>query len=451
MSLHNTDIQGNTNISRNANVGGHANINGDVTVGHNMVVKGWLDAPNIKGTCKGLYASEAALKAAYPRPMPGWFALVGDTLPAQVWRAEPQHAGDCGLLPLTQHKWAATGEQGGQFTLWLDQLETDVKDLTDDVRDLEELLDNGLLLGETIEFTSTGTAAAMKFTIMKRDGSTKEHSKPIPIVTAEKAGMMSAADKKELSTATADIATLNEKVSSLETNTANLKKALDEEATARKEADEALKALIDKLRKDFDTMYGEDTSDKIDNFTEIIAFLEGVEDTETLVGKIATLVEADIALGKRTDTETAAREAADTTLSGRITDEATARKEADEALMERTSDIVVCAGFLDISEEATEPGTYLKRDREGDPVMTVSVTETGSTLSYPTEGKVYVCEGKGYIYNGFMLVPIGHHRMVFDGGTPATRTDFHVHLNGGTPATRAAILKQIDCGYPRNR
>lgn len=70
-------------------------------------------------------------------------------------------------------EWTPTGETGGQFNLWLDQLETDVKDLTDDVRDLEELLDNGLLLGETIEFTSTGTAAAMTFTIMKRDGSTK--------------------------------------------------------------------------------------------------------------------------------------------------------------------------------------------------------------------------------------------------------------------------------------
>ena len=71
MSLHNTDIQGNANISRNANVGSHANVNGDVTVGHNLIVKGWVDAPNIKGTCKGLYASEEALKAAYPRPMPG--------------------------------------------------------------------------------------------------------------------------------------------------------------------------------------------------------------------------------------------------------------------------------------------------------------------------------------------------------------------------------------------
>lgn len=304
MSLYNTDIQGNANISRNANVGGHANINGDVTVGHNMVVKGWLDAPNIKGTCKGLYASEETLKAAYPRPMPGWFALVGNTLPAQVWRVDGG-------------EWTPTGETGGQFSLWLDQLETDVKDLTDDVRDLEELLDNGLLLGETIEFTSTGTAA-MKFTIMKRDGSTKEHSKPIPIVTAENAGMMSAADKKELSAATAAIITINEKItaindkiSSLETNTAKIRADLDKEiadreagdaelatriyteAVTRQQKDDALQALINKLRLDFDTMYGEDTSEKIDNFVEVLAFLDGLNDTEKLSTKLADLSGAD--------------------------------------------------------------------------------------------------------------------------------------------------------------
>ncbi len=303
MSLYNTDVQGNANISRNVNVGSHAKVNGDVTVGHNLFVKGWIDAPNIKGPLKGLYASEETLKAAYPRPMPGWFALVGDTLPAQVWRVDGG-------------KWMPTGETGGTFNLWLDNLEADVKDLTDDVRDLEELLDNGLLLGESIAFASTGEAASMTFSIMKRDGTTKAHSKPIPIVTAEKAGMMTAADKRELSAATTAISTINEKIATLETTTANLKKALDkeiadreaadtqlsgritDETTARKEADEALQALIDQLRKEFDALLETTTAN----------------------------------LKKALDKEIADREAADTQLSGRITDETTARKEADEAL-----------------------------------------------------------------------------------------------------------------------
>lgn len=310
MSLHNTDIQGNANISRNANVGSHANVNGDVVVGHNLFVKGWVDAPNIKGPCKGLYASEEALKAAYPRPMPGWFALVGNTLPAQVWRTDGG-------------QWVPTGETGGQFNLWLDQLETDVKDLTDDVRDLEELLDNGLLLGETITFTSTGTAAAMTFTVMLRDGSIKPYSKPIPIVTAEKAGMMSAADKKELSAATTAIATINEtikgineKISTLEANTTKLREDLNKEiadreagdselatriyteAVTRSQKDAELEALIAKLRLDFDTMYGADTSEKIDNFVEVLAFLDGLNDSEKLSTKLADLSGADKKMGE---------------------------------------------------------------------------------------------------------------------------------------------------------
>lgn len=303
MSLYQNDIQGNANVSRNLNVGSHLNVNGDGLFWHNLIVKGWLDAPNIKGPLKGLYASEASLNEAYPRPMPGWFALVGNTLPANVYRVEGG-------------KWVATGEQGGQFTLYLDQLETDVKNLTDDVRDIEELLDNGILLGETIEFTSTGTAAAMKFTIMKRDGTTKAHSKPIPIVTAEKAGMMTAADKRELSAATTAISTINEKIATLETTTANLKKALDkeiadreaadtqlsgriaDETTARKEADEALQALIDQLRKEFDALVGENASEAIDNFTEVLEFLDGLKDTDKLSTKLAELSSADKKLGE---------------------------------------------------------------------------------------------------------------------------------------------------------
>lgn len=338
MSIYQNDIQGNANVSRNLNVGSHLNVNGDGLFGHNVIVKGWLDAPNIKGPLKGLYASEEKLNEAYPRPMPGWFALVGNTLPANVYRVDGG-------------KWVATGEQGGQFTLYLDQLETDVKNLTDDVRDLEELLDNGLLLAETIAFSSTGSAASMTFTVMKRDGSTKEHSKPIPIVTAEKAGMMSAADKQELSAATAAIATLNDKVATLEANTAKLREDLnkeisdresadttlsgritdettarkkadeelqtliEQEKTARENADEALqgkideaaeknsndnaelKNLIDKLRLDFDTMYGEDTSEKIDNFVEVLAFLDGLNDSEKLSTKLADLSSADDKMG----------------------------------------------------------------------------------------------------------------------------------------------------------
>lgn len=274
MSLYQNDIQGNANVSRNLNVGSHLNVNGDGLFGHNLVVKGWLDAPNIKGPLKGLYASEETLKAAYPRPMPGWFALVGNTLPAQVWRVDGG-------------KWMPTGETGGTFNLWLDQLETDVKDLTDDVRDLEELLDNGLLLGESIAFASTGEAASMTFSIMKRDGATKEHSKPIPIVSAEKAGMMTAADKRELSAASTSITQINAAITELRKTTSDLSNALEEETAERK-----------KLQERFEALVGENASEAIDNFTEVLAFLDGLKDTDKLSTKLADLSGADKKLGE---------------------------------------------------------------------------------------------------------------------------------------------------------
>lgn len=292
MSLYNTDVQGNANISRNVNVGGHAKVNGGVTVNHNLFVKGWIDAPNIKGPLKGLYASEETLKAAYPRPMPGWFALVGNTLPAQVWRVDGG-------------KWMPTGETGGTFNLWLDNLEADVKDLTDDVRDLEELLDNGLLLGESIAFASTGEAASMTFSIMKRDGTTKAHSKPIPIVTAEKAGMMTAADKRELSAASTSITQINAAITELRKTTSDLSNALEEETSQREGADENLQDQIDvereerkKLQKRFEALVGENASEAIDNFTEVLAFLDGLKDTDKLSTKLADLSGADKKLGE---------------------------------------------------------------------------------------------------------------------------------------------------------
>lgn len=298
MSLYQNDIQGNANVSRNMNVGGHANVNGDAFIGHNLVVKGWLDAPNIKGPLKGLYASEATLNTAYPRPMPGWFALVGNTLPADVYRVEGG-------------KWIPTGEKGGEFSLYLDQLETDVKNLTDEVKDIEELLADGILLAETISFTSTGTEASMTFTVLKRDGTTKQRSKPIPIATTEKAGMMSAADKKSLSDAVTAISEINRKIATLETTTSTLRQELDNEianrteadnslrtlinteSTQRKEADNNLQSLINTLRRDFDTLVGNNASEAIDNFTEVLRFLDGLKDTDKLSTKLAALSGAD--------------------------------------------------------------------------------------------------------------------------------------------------------------
>lgn len=210
MSLNNQSIQGNLSVSRDITTGGHLTARGNSVFDHNVIIKGWLDAKNIKGPCKGLYASVEKLEAAYPKAMPGWYALVGDTLPADVYRAEGG-------------EWVGTGEKGGEVNLYLDQLEEDVANLDDEVKDIQELIGNGLLVADSVKFNATATAVTMVYKLRKSDGTEKEYNVTVPIVTSEKAGMMSAADKKALTKAGTDITNLNT--------------SLQEEVKARTDAD----------------------------------------------------------------------------------------------------------------------------------------------------------------------------------------------------------------------
>lgn len=65
----------------------------------NLRIEGWLEARNLVGACKGLFASADALKVAYPKPLTGWYAFVGDTFPADIYRA-------------VEGAWTATGKKG---------------------------------------------------------------------------------------------------------------------------------------------------------------------------------------------------------------------------------------------------------------------------------------------------------------------------------------------------
>ena len=75
-SIPTKQIDGDVSIGRNVSIGGDANIQGDARIGHDLVVEGWLEAKNIRGANKGLFASVEALREAYPQPHNGWFAGV---------------------------------------------------------------------------------------------------------------------------------------------------------------------------------------------------------------------------------------------------------------------------------------------------------------------------------------------------------------------------------------
>lgn len=98
-------IEGDLNVGRNIYGGGDLNVPGNATIKRILKVDGWLDAKNVKGVNKGLFASEDILKATYPYPEYGWVALVGANLPASLYRAEEKD----GVI-----QWNATGGVGGE-------------------------------------------------------------------------------------------------------------------------------------------------------------------------------------------------------------------------------------------------------------------------------------------------------------------------------------------------
>lgn len=81
-------IEGDLVVGRNIYAGGNLNIPGKATIKQNLKVDGWLDAKNIKHTNKGLFPSLEVLNEAYPNPKQGWYALVGKTIPANIYIVE---------------------------------------------------------------------------------------------------------------------------------------------------------------------------------------------------------------------------------------------------------------------------------------------------------------------------------------------------------------------------
>ncbi|MBD5210966.1 MAG: hypothetical protein HDS77_06850 [Bacteroidales bacterium] len=166
-SIPNKQIDGNVAVGRNLTTGGNATVRGSASVEHNLVVRGWLDAPNIKGPNKGLFASAEELAATYPNPRAGWWALVGNTLPARVYMA-------------VGGKWEAQTDEDGrpQFagnpSVDLDHYTAELEQLSEDVSDAEQTIDhhtaelNRLQEDVKIAQSSAGTAQSTADAALKK-------------------------------------------------------------------------------------------------------------------------------------------------------------------------------------------------------------------------------------------------------------------------------------------
>lgn len=108
-NIENHSVGGSVAVGRDITVGGRSTVRGNATFNRDVYISGWLNARNIRGAGKGLYDTVDKLNSAYPNPENGWFALVGNTLPADIYRA-------------WGGEWVATGQKGGEPVLELAKL-----------------------------------------------------------------------------------------------------------------------------------------------------------------------------------------------------------------------------------------------------------------------------------------------------------------------------------------
>ena len=203
-SVKTTEIEGDVSIGRNITNGGNTTTRGNSVIERNLTVKGWLNATNIRGTCKGLFATEKRLNECFPLPQNGWWAFVSDTLPAPIYRADGG-------------SWTATGQTGGEAIADIDK----ITQFESDLEELKTLVIGGKIDSTSIGFTSTATGVNMNYTILNDDGTTTNKAISIPVATSTLAGVMTSTDKANLDRLITDVSNLQQSLTSI-SNTASL-------------------------------------------------------------------------------------------------------------------------------------------------------------------------------------------------------------------------------------
>ena len=141
MSVKNEKFDGSVIIGRDLTLGGGVVTKGSSTFEKNLRVEGWLDAPNLRGACKGLFATEEKLNDMYPNPEDGMWAMVGETIPAYVYMAENGEWVDTGNLT----DGIDINLNDTEIVVNLDEVKGDISALetaVDDLREEQQRADN---------------------------------------------------------------------------------------------------------------------------------------------------------------------------------------------------------------------------------------------------------------------------------------------------------------------
>lgn len=149
-------------------VNGKTTLGGNARIAGNLRVEGTVDAKQIKSPDRGLFPTVAALEAAYPDPEPGWWAIVGSTVPGPLYHVVN---GEWAAILDNNHQPVEGGVGDVDLTDYFDPLAERVSTLEGAVETIPSLADNletndatkaltakqGVVLKESIDATSRKT------------------------------------------------------------------------------------------------------------------------------------------------------------------------------------------------------------------------------------------------------------------------------------------------------
>lgn len=245
-NIENHSVGGSVAVGRDVTVGGRSTVRGNATFDRDVYISGWLNARNIRGSGKGLYETVDKLNSAYPNPENGWFALVGDTLPADIYRA-------------WGGEWVATGQKGGEPVLELAKL-TELSESLENEVSARVAADEALKNAIDAEVTARANGDKELSDALTKEIADREKAIADEVlarttaineaIEAEAAARTKAIAAEAKAREDADVAETKARTAAIEAEAQARDTAISAEATARSNADTALQTAMNENVKE---------------------------------------------------------------------------------------------------------------------------------------------------------------------------------------------------------
>lgn len=245
-NIENHSVGGSVAVGRDVTVGGRSTVRGNATFNRDVYISGWLNARNIRGAGKGLYETVDKLNSAYPNPENGWFALVGDTLPADIYRA-------------WGGEWVATGKKGGEPVLELAKL-TELSESLENEVSARVAADEALKNAIDAEVTARANGDKELSDALTKEIADREKAIADEVlarttaineaIEAEAAARTKAIAAEAKAREDADVAETKARTAAIEAEAQARDTAISAEATARSNADTALQTAMNENVKE---------------------------------------------------------------------------------------------------------------------------------------------------------------------------------------------------------